>query len=207
MHKSRSEYANSAAREYTKIVAELAEITDQLVAAEDLVTGSIVRAPVSGMLLRLSATTIGGVVGAADVVGEIVPEGAPLVVQARVQPVDIDYVHVGQDAEIAVTAFNRRIDDTIHGRVTYKSADAETDEKSGETFFTVRLALAGGQGKGRNRLSDIQAGMQAEVYNPYGFQNVPDLSGKAHDRQFQARIPRTIEGRQRDRHIRSVRVS
>jgi HlyD family type I secretion membrane fusion protein len=162
--KARTEYENAAAREYAKIVAELAEISDQLVAAQEGVTGSIVRAPVSGTLSRLLTTTVGGVVGAADLIGEIVPEGAPLVVQARVQPADIDYVRAGQEAEIAVTAFNRRIDDTIQGRVTFKSADAEKDEKSGEPYFTVRLEIIGSEGKGRNRLSDVQAGMQSEIY-------------------------------------------
>ncbi|MEP1205819.1 MAG: HlyD family type I secretion periplasmic adaptor subunit [Rhizobiaceae bacterium] len=162
--KARSEYANTAAREYAKIVSELAEISDQLVAARESVAGSTVRAPVTGVLTRLLATTVGGVVGAADLIGEIVPHDAPLVVQARVQPSDIDYVQIGQDAKIAVTAFNRRIDDTIRGRVTFKSADAEKDEKSGEPFFTVRLEIIGSEGKGRNRLSDIQAGMQSEIY-------------------------------------------
>ena len=164
IEKARSEYASSAAREYAKIVSELAEIRDQLVAARLSVKGATVRAPVSGVLTRLLSTTVGGVVGAADLIGEIVPHDAPLVVEARVQPSDIDYVRIGQDAKIAVTAFNRRIDDTIKGRVVFKSADAEKDENSGETFFTVRLAVAGTEGKGRNRLNDIQAGMQSEVY-------------------------------------------
>ena len=162
--KARTEYENVAAREYAKIVTEMAEISDQLVAARESVTGSVVRAPVSGTLTRLLTTTVGGVVGGADLMGEIVPEGAPLVVEARVLPADIDYVRVGQQADIAVTAFNRRIDDTLQGQVAFKSADAENDEKTGEPFFTVRLEITGSQGKGRNRLNDIQAGMQTEVY-------------------------------------------
>lgn len=162
--KAHTEYENVAAREYAKIVTELAEISDQLVAARESVKGSVVRAPVSGTLTRLLTTTVGGVVGGADLIGEIVPQGAPLVVEARVQPADIDYVRPGQEADIAVTAFNRRIDDTLQGRVTFKSADAENDEKTGDPYFTVRLEIVGSQGKGRNRLKDVQAGMQSEVY-------------------------------------------
>jgi HlyD family type I secretion membrane fusion protein len=162
--KARLEYSNAAAQEYAKIVSELAELSDQLVAARNNVDDSIVRAPVSGTLARLLTTTVGGVVGAADLIGEIVPEAAPLVVQARVQPSDIDHVHIGQSAEIAVTAFNRRIDDKVSGRVVYKSADAEKDEKTAEPYFTVRLEIEDFEGKSRNRLKDIQAGMQSEVY-------------------------------------------
>ena len=164
IRKTKIENSDAAAKEYTKIVSELAEISDQLIAAREAVSGSIVRAPASGAISRLLVTTVGGVIGGADLIGEIVPEDAPLLIQARVQPGDIDYVQTGQEAEIAVTAFNRRIDDTLKGRVTYKSADAEKDEKTGDPFFTVRLEIKGLKGKGRDRRSDIQAGMQGEVY-------------------------------------------
>ncbi|MEE9375136.1 MAG: HlyD family type I secretion periplasmic adaptor subunit [Rhizobiaceae bacterium] len=164
VRKARAENSNIASKEYTKIIGELAELSDQLVAAKATVTGSIVRAPATGRLLRLTATTVGGVVGAGDRIGEIVPKDAPLVVEARVIPSDIDYVKEGQEAKIAVTAFNRRVDDMIKGRVVYKSADAAKDEKTGEPYFTVRLELVGVVGQGRNRVKDIQSGMQSEVY-------------------------------------------
>ena len=79
-------------------------------------------------------------------------------------PGDIDYVQIGQEADIAVTAFNRRVDDMLKGKVVYKSADAAKDEKTNEPYFTVRLELSGEAGKGRSRLGDVQAGMQSEVY-------------------------------------------
>lgn len=164
IRKVKSENSNVASREYTKIVSELAEISDQLNAARSAVKGSIVRAPESGTLTQLSVTTVGGVIGAGDLIGEIVPSNTPLIVQARVAPGDIDYVQIDQVADIAVTAFNRRIDDMLTGTVVYKSADAEKDEKTGDSFFTVRLKLTGVKGTGRSRLGDIQAGMQSEIY-------------------------------------------
>lgn len=164
IRKSRIEYANTAAQEYAKIVSEQAEISDKLLAARQSVDNSVIKAPVAGTLSKLLSTTVGGIIGAADLIGEIVPEGAPLVVQARVHPSDIDYVQVGQEADISITAFNRRIDDKLQGRVAYKSADSEKDEKTGEPYFTVRLDISDARGKGRNRLKDVQAGMQGEVY-------------------------------------------
>lgn len=164
MRRAKADAASTAALEYTKIVGELAEISDLLVAAKAAVTGSVVRAPAAGTIMRLATTTEGGVVGAADPIGELVPAGSALVVQARVAPGDIDYVRTGQDADIAVTAFNRRLDDMLTGRVVYKAADAAKDEKTGDPYFTVRLAIDGVKGTGRDRRADIQAGMQAEVY-------------------------------------------
>ncbi len=162
--KARIASSDVASKQYTKIIGEIAEISDQLKAAEATVKGSVIRAPASGTLLRMVATTVGGVIGAGDKIGEIVPQGTPLVVQARVLPGDIDYVQIGQEAKIAVTAFNRQIDDSLKGRVVYKSADASKDEKSGDPYFTVRLELLGNMGTGRSRFEDIQAGMQSEIY-------------------------------------------
>ena len=162
--KTRTQNSDVASKQYTKIIGEIAEISDQLKAAEAAVIGATIRAPAPGTLLRFTATTVGGVIGAGDNIGEVVPLGTPLVVQARVLPGDIDYVQIGQEAKIAVTAFNRRIDDTLTGRVVYKSADTSRDEKTGDPFFTVRLELLGSIGTGRNRFKDIQAGMQSEIY-------------------------------------------
>ncbi|MEL6503510.1 MAG: HlyD family type I secretion periplasmic adaptor subunit [Pseudomonadota bacterium] len=164
MRRVKADAASTAAQEYTKIVGELAEISDLLVAARSAVSSAVVRAPEAGVITRMNVATQGGVVGAADPIGELVPAGSALVVQARVAPGDIDYVQRGQDADIAVTAFNRRLDDMLTGRVIYKAADAATDKKTGDPYFTVRLAIDGTKGQGRDRRADIQAGMQAEVY-------------------------------------------
>lgn len=167
MNKLRLESVDSASQEYSKIIGELAELRDSRLAAQAAVAGSIVRAPNTGHVVKLSISTVGGVVGAGDVIGEIVPKGSPLIVEARVQPGDIDYVKIGQEADIVVTAFNRRIDDSLTGSVIYKAADAQRDEKTGDPYFSVRLAIAPGQidrAGSAERMRDIQAGMQGEIY-------------------------------------------
>ncbi|MEN0042082.1 MAG: HlyD family type I secretion periplasmic adaptor subunit [Pseudomonadota bacterium] len=167
MNKLRLESVDAATQEYSKIIGELAELRDSRLAAQAAVAGALVRAPHSGHLIKLAVTTVGGVVGAGDIIGEIVPKGLPLVVEARVLPGDIDYVKIGQEADIVVTAFNRRLDDSLTGSVIYKAADAQRDEKTGDPFFSVRLAIAPGQidrAGSEKRMMDIQAGMQGEIY-------------------------------------------
>ncbi|EFL89422.1 HlyD family type I secretion periplasmic adaptor subunit [Ahrensia sp. R2A130] len=167
MNKLRLENVDSASQEYSKIIGELAELSDSRLAAQSAVAGSLVRAPNAGHVIKLAVTTVGGVVGAGDVIGEIVPKGSPLIVEARVQPGDIDYVKIGQEADIVVTAFNRRIDDSLTGSVIYKAADSQRDEKTGDPFFSVRLAISPGQidrAGSEKRMMDIQAGMQGEIY-------------------------------------------
>lgn len=155
--------SDAAAKEYARIVAELAEVEDQRNAARDVVRDMYVHAPVSGRLTNMSVNTEGGVFGSGDIVGEIVPADASLLVEARVAPADIDFVRKGQQADVVITAFDRRLDDSLTGTVTYVSADAEMDEKSGEQYFLARLQFDGSSENDRN-IARLQAGMQGEVY-------------------------------------------
>ena len=161
--KAKIAVSDSAAKEYARIVSELAELTDQRVAAKADVDNLVVRAPVSGKLTGLVVNTEGGVFGGGYVVAEIVPAGADLLVEARVSPADIDYVALGQEAEVIITAFDRRLDEPFLATVQYISADAETDRETTEQYFIVRLSLTADDQPG-NRISDLQAGMQGEVY-------------------------------------------
>ncbi|MFD0914907.1 HlyD family type I secretion periplasmic adaptor subunit [Pseudahrensia aquimaris] len=169
IERTKAAKSDAASKEYARIVAELAEIEDQRKAARATLRDMVVRSPVSGNLTSLKVTTEGGVFGSGDVIGEIVPEGAPLLVEARVQPSDIDFVRIGQEADIAVTAFDRRLDDTLTGRVVYRSADAEQDEKTGEQYFVARLRFDDSEKNAANR-AKLQAGMQGEVYIHTGSQ-------------------------------------
>ena len=164
MQKARVANSDAASKEYARIVAELAEIADQRIAARSVVRNLVVRAPVSGKLTNLTVTTNGGVFSSGDVIGEIVPAEAPLLVEARVAPADIEYVRNGQKADIAITAFDRRLQDTLDGEVVYVSADSRKDEKTGEQFFVARLKLLKEGVEAEKAVKRTQAGMQGEVY-------------------------------------------
>lgn len=125
----------------TEVLSSIAELGDQVKAAETALTDTIVRAPVDGTLVHSKLTTIGGVIAPGDTFGEIVPKGTQLQMQARVPPQDISDVHLGQTAKVQVTALNSRLYDPLPGKVVYIAADASKDERTGETFFVVRAAL------------------------------------------------------------------
>jgi len=162
--KARIANSNVASREFARIVAELAEVEDLRSAARVGVEALVVRSPESGILTKFSMTTTGGVFGGGDVIGEIVPDKAPVLVEARVAPADIDFVTIGQSADIAITAFNRRLHDTMDGEVVYVSADSQKDEKTGEQYFITRLKFSSASEKNAEMLGKLQAGMQGEVY-------------------------------------------
>ena len=83
-------------------------------------------------------TTVGGVVQPGAEVIEVVPNDAPLLIEARVKPADIAFLHPGQKATVKITAYDYSIYGGLKGEVVDISADSITDEK-GQTFYRVRV--------------------------------------------------------------------
>lgn len=125
-------------RELSQVLDELSQIDGKIKAAEVALASLEVRSPVSGSLVNFSANTVGGVIRAGEVFGEIVPEGAELIAEARVKPEDITNVHLGQSARVTVTSLDRRRFDPIDAEVTYVSADSIDDKLTGSSHYLVR---------------------------------------------------------------------
>ena len=87
--------------------------------------------------------TVGGVITAGDAIMLIVPEADNLTVEAKVNPQDIDQVQLGQTALLRFSAFNQRTTPEINGTVTRISADVTTDQRTGVSYYTIRIAHAG----------------------------------------------------------------
>jgi HlyD family secretion protein len=158
----------------TEVVKELgetqgkeAELVERGVAARDLLDRIEMRAPTSGVIHKLSAHTIGGVVRPGDVIMEIVPDTDDLLVEARLQPQDIDQVRTGQKAFVRFSAFNQRVTPQLAGTVSLVSADTSRDQQTNAPYFTVRVVLPDDE---RRRLGSLQLvpGMPAEVFMQTG---------------------------------------
>jgi HlyD family secretion protein len=85
--------------------------------------------------------TVGGVVGAGEVLMLIVPEADALEIEARIEPHNIDQVRVGQPAVLRFSAFNQRTTPELNGEVGRLAADVSEDQKTGERYYTVRVAV------------------------------------------------------------------
>jgi adhesin transport system membrane fusion protein len=160
----RQEWRAQAATELAAAQAELSARGRTLPALEERVQRTVVRAPLPGRVNRVLVTTRGGTVQPTQPLVEIVPSDESLLIEARVMPQDIAYVHLNQNANVAITAYDRAVYGVLEGRVTGISPDATLDERTGETYFTVRIRTA------RNALRDaagrampIGVGMVAEV--------------------------------------------
>ncbi len=93
----------------------------------------------------------------------IVPEADKLIVEAKVQPQDIDQLHVGQAAVLRFSAFNQRTTPEVNGFVSLVSADVSQDQKTGATYYTIRVAVPAEE---ISRLGDVKLvpGMPVEAY-------------------------------------------
>lgn len=150
-------------QELTRVLGELAQIRDKVTAAEQAVAHTEIRAPVDGTLVKFSANTVGGIVKGGTVIGEVVPDGADLVVEGRVLPDDIASIETNQSARVVITALNRRSYDPFEATVTYVSADSITEPKTASTYFAVRARIKQPP-LNVNGKPLVKPGMQAELY-------------------------------------------
>jgi adhesin transport system membrane fusion protein len=91
----------------------------------------------NGVVSNVQVTTIGGFVNAGQKLMEVVPMGEKLLVETRVQPKDIAFIRVGQDALVKVTAYDFSIYGGLPGKVVQVSADTIYDEQSKSAYYSV----------------------------------------------------------------------
>ena len=128
------------AQELEVVDKELADLAQRLVGLEDVLRRLAVTAPQDGIVVNLQVFTVGGVIRAGEPLLDMVPEQDPLVVDARVNPLDIDSVHQGLAARVRLVAFKRRTTPTIAATVIDVSADRLVDP-AGTPYYVARLRL------------------------------------------------------------------
>jgi HlyD family type I secretion membrane fusion protein len=153
---------NQVVEELRKVQAEIYALNERVRAAEDVLARTDIRAPRAGTVVDLQVHTAGGVIAPGAALLDIVPSGDRLVVEAKVDPKDIDVVRQGLDAQVRFTAFNQRHRAPAQGTLTSISADLLTDEASGEKYYLARIELAETQPASVD-LTALYPGMQAEV--------------------------------------------
>ena len=133
--------SSEVAKETREIDGKLGEFVERKVTAEDQLKRIDIRAPQDGTVFQSTVHTVGGVITAGDPIMLIVPEADNLTVEAKVNPQDIDQVRIGQTALLRLSAFNQQATPEINGAVTRISADAASDQRTGTTYYTIRIAM------------------------------------------------------------------
>ncbi|KQV70343.1 HlyD family type I secretion periplasmic adaptor subunit [Rhizobium sp. Root1220] len=152
-----------AQRELSSIEPKISELRERRMAVEDRLSRTEIRAPLSGTVNELSIHTIGGVITPAEKLVTLVPADASLKIEAKLSPVDIDQVAVGQPSKLRFSAFNQRATPELKGRITYVSAATSTDPTTGQIFYLADVAVWPGE---LAKLGDnkLLPGMPVEVF-------------------------------------------
>jgi HlyD family secretion protein len=128
-------------KDLASIRAEIAETSEQKIAAEDVLTHIDIRAPQNGIVHELTVHTVGGVIAAGEAIMMIVPREDTLDVEAKIAPQMINQVRIGQTAVLRFSSFDQRTTPEIDGLVTRISPDLVKDPKSNEQYYSVRIAI------------------------------------------------------------------
>ena len=149
--------------ELRKVQNEMNEYTERIGAARHELDQTEIRAPVDGTVVENRIYTTGGVVGPGEVLMEIVPTHDRLIVEARARPEDIDRLRLSLPAGVKLSAFDQNSTPELEGQVSYISADAIEDQKSGMAYFLVKIEVPERELK-RLKGRSIQPGMMADVF-------------------------------------------
>lgn len=139
------------------------DLRNRLASAEFELANSQLRAPVAGIVVGLDVYTEGGVIKPGQALMEIVPQGEPLLVEARV-PVELaDKVHAGLPVELMFSAFSQSTTPRVAGEVMLVSADRQVDERTDEPYYTLRAQVSE-QGMAQLAGLQIRPGMPVEAF-------------------------------------------
>lgn len=163
--------SSEVAKELRETDGKIGEFVERKITAEDQLRRIDIRAPQNGFVFQSAVHTIGGVITASDPIMYIVPDNDRLQVEAKVQPQDIAQVKVGQYAVLRFSAFDTRTTPEIDGEVTRVSADTSTDQRTGMSYYTIRVGLPPEELKKLGELK-LLPGMPVEAFVQTGERTV-----------------------------------
>ncbi len=166
----RAKFLAEAEQKAAEVRLAMSKAEQGLSAFSDRQTRTEIRAPVDGVVNRIFARTIGGVVRGGDPIMEITPIDPTIVIEARLSPKDRADVWPGQSATVKVSAFDYSVFGGLEARVVDISPDALQDER-GESYFRVRLTADASTLGPEN---DVSPGMTADVDIKSGRRTVLD---------------------------------
>ena len=133
--------SSEVSKEMREINDKIGEFVERKVTAEDQLRRIDIRAPQDGMVLQSTVHTVGGVITAGDAIMLIVPDADTLSAEAKVDPKDIDQLRLGQKTLLRLSAFNQRTTPELNGAISRISADTTTDQRTGLSYYTVRVSI------------------------------------------------------------------
>lgn len=149
INESKLRLVRQQATQREQIIAELREAEDRLFKVEeelhsirDILRRVEIKAPQGGMVHDLKVHTPGGVIRAGDDLMDIVPLNDHLILEAKIQPLDIDHVQIATKGEIRFPGLPQRTTPVLKGQVLTVSPDVLKDEKTGDSYYLAKVGVS-----------------------------------------------------------------
>ncbi|HRF10248.1 MAG TPA: HlyD family type I secretion periplasmic adaptor subunit [Xanthobacteraceae bacterium] len=159
----RFSFQQNAQQELTQKIGELNVVEQSLKSAKDKVFRTDMRSPVDGIINKLNFSTIGAVVRPGEVIAEIVPLEDTLLIEVKIKPSDIAFIHPKQEAVVRLSAYDFAIYGALRGTVVTVAPDSVTDVNTKETYYIVVVQTSEAALKRQGELLPILPGMVATV--------------------------------------------
>lgn len=139
--RTETEWRETTQEELRSLQPREAELLERLRFIRAEIERRVLRAPMAGIVHDLQVFTEGGVLPPGVEVASIVPQGANLILSVRIDPAEIDRVHVGQPTIVRFPSFNARITPEFAGQLRQISADALTDPQTQLRYYSAEVLL------------------------------------------------------------------
>ena len=164
----RNKYLQDARLEAAKLAEDLASSRYKLDERQSLLDHTALTAPVAGIVKLLKVNTIGGVLRPGDELMQISPTDGELLLELKLNPVDIGALKTGLSVTVKLDAFDYSVYGSLHGRLTYLSADTLTETAANgqpSSFYRAQVRLDGDRAGINPRLAavELKPGMTASV--------------------------------------------
>lgn len=154
----------SVLEDLREVGLQIAELLQQKIAAEDRLAKLEIRAPQDGIVHESIVRTVGGVVAAGETLMQVVPRSDRLALEARVSPLDVDKLTVGQTAAVRLSGLDARTTPELVAAIDSISPDLSRDPATGVAYFSIRMKLSEAELARLPQGQHLTAGMPAEAF-------------------------------------------
>jgi membrane fusion protein, adhesin transport system len=162
LHDVKDEFKKLAQEELNKSTGEMERINASIYSLKDKVKRTNVYSPDEGIIQKIFFNTIGGVIKPGDNLVEVVPTGENLLIETKIKPSDIAFIHYNQDAKVKFTAYDYAIYGGLDGKVIKISADTEMDEDK-KSFYKLQIQASNNHLEKNGKEFPIIPGMVVNV--------------------------------------------
>ena len=162
LNELRDEYCTGARMELNDLLAEISRLQESNQALRDKFNRTEIVAPLKGVIKQVMVNTIGGVIKPGMDVLEIVPLDDSLLIEARVTPADIAFIHPGQEVMVKITAYDFSIYGGLTGKIENIGADTISDDNN-QSYYKIRVRTNKSKFGSEENPLPIIPGMSARV--------------------------------------------